>query len=66
MTGNEIKKALECCSGYKYCQNCPCCDVCGYPSKMMEQALAYINQLEVEVERLESLNKTRSIMVEAY
>lgn len=56
MNPNEIKKALECCSDIHFCSVCPYYlqnkenDYC--KEDMSKDALAYINQLEAEVERL--------------
>lgn len=51
MASNEIKKALECCTDKGclgcpyYCANTTCID------KMFKDILAYINELETEVEK---------------
>lgn len=58
-TPDEIKKGLECCQydsdGMLLCDECPyktrSCD-CECLSKLAADALAYIRQLEAQVERL--------------
>lgn len=55
MTDNEIIKALECCSYYDVCLNCPCFSFCGCTPELLESALDLINRQKAEIERLEHL-----------
>lgn len=59
MNPNEIKKALECCGIYHNCLDCVYnfSDVSSIAclTSLMTDTLAYINQLEAEVERLKKV-----------
>ena len=65
MKPNEIKKALECCCSKTemFCtKDCPLYEYngnCWYAMKF--DALAYINQLEAEVERLKEYENIRPV-----
>lgn len=48
MTKDEIKKALECCEKYAYCEDCPCYTYCGH--ELHKDALALITEQEKEID----------------
>ena len=58
MTDNEIIKALECCSYYDVCLNCPCFSFCGCTPELLESALDLINRQKAEIERLNRILNT--------
>ena len=53
MKPDRIKQALDCCSEYEACHNCPCKNKCGDLSVVTAEALNYINKLESEVESIQ-------------
>ena len=53
MTDDEIKKALECCTGYD-CENCKALEYCDYmhPGALARASLDIINRQKAEIEGL--------------